>query len=313
MRSFDIDFHCFADDLQLYMPVVAGDGSCSDKLTACLTAVRTWLSSNFLLLNAAKTDMIAVGPAKLSHQFDHFTVSLDECVIHCGVLFDQTLSFEPHVKEVTKEAFFHLRKIAKIRSILSLKDAETLIHAFVTSRLDYCSVLLSGLPKKSLRSLQMVQNAAARTLTGLSRYEHISPVLAALHWLPVRVRADFKVLLLTYKILNGLAPVCLSDLVNTYVPVRPLCSLVTSCLIVPKVNEKSAGERAFSFRAPTLWNSLPLDIRHACSVDVFKAKLKRPTYIPLLTSPRCLDFSFTSVELCFIAVFYMFLNVFYMF
>ncbi len=93
--------------------------------------------------------------------------------------------------------------------------------------------------------------------------EHISPVLAALHWLPVRVRADFKVLLLTYKILNGLAPVYLSDLVNTYVPVRPLRSLVTSCLIVPKVNEKSAGERAFSFHAPTLWNSLPLDNVHA--------------------------------------------------
>ena len=169
------------------MPLGVGSESNTAKLEACLAAVNSWLSTKFLLLNSAKTEMMVIGPAKLGHLFDHITLSLDDCAINrrdqvknLGVLFDQTLSFDLHIKEVTRVAFFHLRNISKIRSILSFKDSEVLIHAFVSSRLDYCNVLLSGLPKKSLRSLQMVQNAAARVLTGASRYEHITPVLSSL-------------------------------------------------------------------------------------------------------------------------------------
>ena len=168
-----------------------------------------------------------------------------------------TLSFDSHM-EVTRTAFFHLRRIAKIRPILSLNKAETLVHAFVTSRLDYCNVLLSGLPRKSFQGLQMVQNVAANILTGASCVEHIRPILASLHWLPVQARADFKVLLLTYEIVNGLAPSYLLDLVHLYVPTRPLRSQGSVFLIIPKVRKKTVGERAFSFCSPTLWNSLPL-------------------------------------------------------
>ncbi len=76
MHSFGISFHCYADDLQIYMPVVAGNGSDS-KLMACLAAVRIWLSTIFLLL------MIAIAPAKMSHHFDLFTLSVCDCVFHC--------------------------------------------------------------------------------------------------------------------------------------------------------------------------------------------------------------------------------------
>lgn len=114
-----------------------------------------------------------------------------------GVYFDQTWSFNAHIKEVTNVAFFHLRNIAKIWPILLSKDPEVLIHAFITSHIDYCNVLLSGLRKKSFQAMQMVQNAAAYILTRAGKYKHITPVLASLRWLPVQVRADLKVLLLT--------------------------------------------------------------------------------------------------------------------
>uniref|UniRef100_A0A3P9B9X9 Granzyme B(G,H) n=1 Tax=Maylandia zebra TaxID=106582 RepID=A0A3P9B9X9_9CICH len=94
------------------------------------------------------------------------------------------MSFNTHIKQICKTAFFHLRSISKIRNILSQSDAEKLVHAFITSRLDYCNSLLSGCPKTSLKSLQLIQNAAARVLTGTRKREHISPVLASLHWLP---------------------------------------------------------------------------------------------------------------------------------
>lgn len=127
--------------------------------------------------------------------------------------------------------------------------------------------------KEVFKSLQMVQNAAARMLTGKNRFDHITPVLVSLHWLPVQSRADFKVLLLTYKALKGSAPSYLVDLLHPYVPRRALRSQDSGLLTIPKV-KKTVGERAFAFRAPTLWNRLPLDIRQAGSVEIFKAKVK---------------------------------------
>src|SRR4029434_1650828 len=95
---------------------------------------------------------------------------------------------------------------------------------FITSRLDYCNALLSRCSINSIKSLQLIQKAAARTLTRTKKYEHISPVLASLHWLPVKSRMYFKVLLLTYKALNNLTPNYLKELVVPYCSPKPLCS-----------------------------------------------------------------------------------------
>lgn len=94
------------------------------------------------------------------------------------------------ISSVVKTSFYQLRIISKLKSVLSYNDLEKVIHAFITSRLDYCSYL--GLPLKLVARLQMVQNAAARLLTNTKKYEHITPVLASLHWLPVQSRIQFK-------------------------------------------------------------------------------------------------------------------------
>ncbi len=87
-----------------------------------------------------------------------------------------------------------------------MSNAEILIHAFMTLRLDYCNALLGCCSACLINKLWLVQNAAARVLTRTRKYDHISPVLSALHWLPVKHRIYFKILLITYKALNGLAP-----------------------------------------------------------------------------------------------------------
>ena len=129
------------------------------------------------------------------------------------VLFDQNLSFDAHIKQVSRTASFHLLNIVKIRNILSQGDAEKLVHAFVTSRSDQCNSLLLGCRTNSLKSLQLIQNAAARVLMRTNRRDHISLVLVYLHWLPVKFRIEFKILLLTYKALNDRAPSYLKDLI----------------------------------------------------------------------------------------------------
>ncbi len=122
------------------------------------------------------------------------------------MLFDCNLSFDSHVSSICKTAFFNLRNISELRPMLSMSNAEMLINAFMTSRLDYCNALLGGCSACLINKLQMVQNAAARVLTRTRKYDHISPVLSTLHWLPIKHRIDFKILFITYKELNGLAP-----------------------------------------------------------------------------------------------------------
>lgn len=194
------------------------------------------------------------------------------------VISDLGFKLDHQIAAVVKSSFFHLRKLAKVKHFLLQQHFETVIHAFVTTRLDYCNALYMGISKKSLARLQLVQNAAARLLTGSRKREHITPILASLHWLPVHFRIDFKTLLFVYKCLNGLAPPYLTDLLHPYTPTRCLRSADQLLLEVPRSARKQRGERAFSVAAPKLWNSLPLHIRQAPSISTFKSHLKTHLY-----------------------------------
>ena len=155
-------------------------------------------------------------------------------------------------KAVVKASFFHLRQLAKIKPILSRQHFETVIHAFVTTWLDYCNALYVGVSGSSIARLQMVQNAAACLLTGTHKYEHISPILASLHWLPVQFRVHFKILLFAFKFMNGLASPYLSELLHPYLPTRSLRSDDQLLLSMTKSKRKLRGDRAFAVSAPKL-------------------------------------------------------------
>ena len=99
-------------------------------------------------------------------------------------------------------------------------------------------------------------------------------MLTYLHWLPVKARADFKVLLLTYKALHGLAPTYLSDLVLLYIPTSTLQSQDTGLFIVPRISKQTAGGSVFSHSALFLWKVLPIHVRDVDSVSTFKSLLK---------------------------------------
>ncbi len=182
------------------------------------------------------------------------------------------------LKEVLPEVIDPLlaiiKNISKLRPMLSMSNAETLIHAFMTSRLDYCNALLGGCSSRLINKLQMVQNAAARVLTRTRKYDHISPVLSTLHWLPTKHRIGFKILLITYKAMNGLAPQYLSELLSHYSPSRPLHSQNSGHLIIPRISKSTAGGRSFSYLAPKLWNNLPNTVREADTLCQFKSRLK---------------------------------------
>ena len=192
---------------------------------------------------------------------------------------DSNLSMSDHVIKVCKGALAGIRKIGHIRNYLTEDVNVKLVHAFVTSKLDSCNSLLFGLPDHEIQKVQRVQNTAARLVLRVSRRQHITPSLEKLHWLPVKQRSVYKILLLTYKALNGMAPEFISDLVQLYVPTRVLRSSSECRLILPSSSTKFYGDRSFAYAAASLWNSLPNCVRHSSSLGIFKSKLKTHLFI----------------------------------
>ncbi|KAL0970199.1 hypothetical protein UPYG_G00238640 [Umbra pygmaea] len=281
IREHNVNFHSYADDTQLYISIEPDDIDAISSLSRCLIAINNWMRVNFLKLNEYKTEILLVGPKvkreKISMNLGNLTSLIKPEVRSLGVIIDSDLSFTSHLNKMTKTSYFHLRNIAKVRPFITQKDAEKLIHAFVTTRLDYCNALLTGLPKKYLDKIQLVQNSAARLLTRTKRRDHITPVLKSLHWLPVSHRIDFKVLLLVYKTLNGSGPAYFTESLKSYVPQRALRSSTANLLMIQKSTHRKIGDAAFFKYAPKLWNTIPKNIKEAPSIDIFKKLLK--TYL----------------------------------
>ena len=162
-----------------------------------------------------------------------------------------------------------LRNITKLRPSLSFPDAEKLIHAFVSSKLDYCNALLIGTPSTSIQRLQYVQNSAARILMRVQKYELITPILHSVHWLPISARIDYKVYLLTYQCVHGNAPSYLKELLTPQTSSQSLCSTNSHRLHPPRTEFCTFGDRAFCSAAPCLWNSLPDYLRAPQTVECF--------------------------------------------
>ncbi|XP_060787710.1 uncharacterized protein LOC132893026 [Neoarius graeffei] len=200
-----ISFHCYTVETQLNVSAKPDERLQRNKIEECVKDVRYWMLINFLILSYDKTEVLVLGPHVARSRFSDYIVTLDglsvssrAAVKDLAVILDSSFLFETHIDNITQTTFFHLRNIVQIRNIMSLHDAEILVHAFVTSRLYYCNALLSGCSSKCINKIQLVQNAAARALTRTRRYDHITPMLSTLHWLPIKFCTDYKILLLTF-------------------------------------------------------------------------------------------------------------------
>ena len=180
-----------------------------------------------------------------------------------------------HINNICSSSFYYLYNIRRIRKYLSRQSAISLIHAFITSKLDHCNSPLYGLPTIHISKLQRVQNSAARLVTNTPRICHITPILEDLHWLPIKYRIQFKIVLLTFKCLYGLAPQYLVDLIAVVPQLRYNLRSRNATLLV-SANARylpTLGDLAFPSAAPKLWNSLPAEIRNIQTLTSFKRAL----------------------------------------
>ena len=166
--------------------------------------------------------------------------------------------------------------IGRIRKSLSRRSTETLIHAFVSSCVDYCNSLLYGLPAYQLNKLQRVQNALATLIFQESKYCLLRPLLYNLHWLAVKFLIDFKILL-TFKGYQWLSAFYLQELINLKKACKYKLRSDYDGLRLNPVKFKTwttLGDRPFAASPPQLWNSLPYAIRSSPSVTSFKKTLE---------------------------------------
>ena len=286
IRSHGLSFHLYADDTQLYLAIKPSDAtSTSDakqRIEACVSDIRTWMKGNFLKLNDDKTEVLVITTKQGASDPPDITVKVGDQEIppsdipprNLGVTFDSTLSLKTHVANVCKSLNYNIYSIGKIRKYLDRSTAEKMVNATITSRLDYCNSLLYGIPDGLCDKLQMCQNNAARVITGTRKFDHIKPVRVDLHWLPVKYRIMYKIMMITYKAQHDLAPQYISDLLTTYAPERRLRS-GDNLLCEPSTDKKTYGDRAFAAAAPKLWNLLPVGLRDPnLSYPVFKTRLK---------------------------------------
>ena len=215
------NIQCYADDTQLYLSFRPDSTRSQDEAVSsmerCISYICAWMTNNYLKLNDTKTEFFVIGSRQqlTKVKINSFHVGSTEIqkvssVLNLGAWFDTSITTTPHIGKACSKGFFGLHKIKQIRKFLSEKATGALIHAFVTSHLDYCNSLLYGVPKCQIDRLQRVLNAAAHVTQQVTRYSHLTPVLKSLHWLPIGFQIKFKIALLVFKALKGMAPLYLS-------------------------------------------------------------------------------------------------------
>ena len=236
LTSHNVHFHGYADDTQLYV-TFKPDGVASKlrtkkqrkkqeteksalcKLERCIEAIRNWMAINWLKLNDDKTEFIVLGSNPNLSKIKTHSITVGEHQIrrsnqvrNIGAIFDANAKMEGQVTKTCQTAWFHLYTISKISQYLTKEQKQTIIHAYVTPRLDQNNSLLGGLPLTQMNKLQLVQNSAAKIILGGKKHDHVTDHLIKLHWLPISQRRIFKILLLVFKALNGQGPIYLAEM-----------------------------------------------------------------------------------------------------
>ena len=180
------------------------------------------MKSILLKLNDDKTEFLVLGTRKNLETAGNFSLKIgndiiqqSECIRNLGMFWDKELEGTAHFNQLTSSLYYTIRNIAWIRHLIDRDTTKILMQVLVLSRLDYCNSTFIGCTQYNLSKLQRVQNMAGRVIFKLWKHDHITLHLSNLHWLKVAERIDFKVAVLVFKCLRGMAPSYLQQLITT--------------------------------------------------------------------------------------------------
>ena len=285
-QDHGVNVHAYADDMQTYVSCKADDQqSAVDRLLACIADVNKWMSSNRLKLNADKTEFIWIGTSQQLAKIIRQPLTEGDQVItpvhsahNLGVIFDDQLKMDAHARSVVKSCFYQLRQLRSVQRSLTFEARRALMTAFIASGVDYCNSVFYGVAKLTIRRLQICLNAAARLVTGVQKFSHITPVLRdTLHWLPVEQRVIFKIATLAFDCVRGTCPAYFRGVCNLLAETdgrSNLRSAQRGNVHIPRTRLAFAT-RSFCVAGPGVWNSRPPEL-HLSTINrrQFRARLK---------------------------------------
>lgn len=281
LNEAGFDAHGYADDHQVkkVFAVQFQYEAIRVAVPRCLDVIAHWMKSSFLKLNSSKSQVIIFAPSNLASQvyIDQIKLSngcsipVSLMVHNLGVLVDRDLSYAPQINSICSVSYKLLRNLASVRKFLDPDDLRILVQSIIISRIDNCNSLLYGILASNIYKLQKLQNSCARLLFAKKKRDHVTPLLKELHWLPIRQRIVFKILLLVFKFYHNLVPAYIKSLLNT--SARDYYKLT-----VPRANTPY-GDRAFEICAPRLWNALPSSLRISTTLPYFRSHLKHHLFV----------------------------------
>ena len=293
ISSHKLLYHKYADDDQLYTsynPNIPNDHeSAIKRMHDCINDINVWMTLNKLKLNMGKTEFLVIGSTCHLRQLPQLQLQIGTAIVkpvssvrNLGIFFDHTMSMDKQVSELCRKLNYQIYNIARIRRYLEIESCHHIVRSLVTSRMDYGNSLLAGLTENNLNKLQRVQNKAARIIFRLKRRDHITPYLHSLHWLPVRQRINFKLLVIIYQCVNHDAPVYLCNDISLHSSTVTGTRILRSAMDATKLHiprtSKTVGDHAYSVAGPRTWNTLPISIREAPTIHSFKKSLKSHLY-----------------------------------
>ena len=242
----------------------------------CMQQIVRWSHAHFMCINPDKTEILLACPPSLNKEvlikgilFQDQCIRFSDFVKNVGVMIDKNLDLNKHVSHIVSHCYKILKDIGRIRKNLEKNHIENLVHAVISTRLDYCNSLLVNIDKDNLHKLQKVQNSAARLVLGRRHRESARLALRELHWLNVDARITFKVLLLVFKSIKGQC----SD--NLSFEFKNFNGRPDDFLLLKTPNFKTKhGKRIFAYSGSRLWNALPVDLRMVEDIETFKKRIK---------------------------------------
>ena len=284
----DVKYYRYVDDIVIYS--VCAESRLAEallKLNNCLNDVSLWLLNQNMYLNATKVTF-TIFKDKYSKQrcegqieiFTDFLTDQTDCVKILGTQLDAQLTMKLQVDEICRSTYTQLRQIGIARKYLGYDH----LVCYVKNKMRICSLedvsLLGSASTKDVSRLQNMQDQVVRMVCRAPKYTSTQSLIDSLGWLSVASQIEYNMMINVYKILHGLCPSYLTPLLTRFVTDQSAsCSLSVpahdSLLLVETMSKTETGQRAFSRKAPGLWNKLPFHLRHSPSLNAFKKNLKK--------------------------------------
>lgn len=283
--TLNIKCHChlYADDLQLYTHFSEFDFlDAVGKVNDDLEYIRMWTGAHGILPNPNKFQVIVIGSDRRlprvdldsgQVKFNGTTIPFSKQVKNLGVIIDTTLSWAPHINNVSRKCYYSFHSLNLLRRILPFGVRKLLCTSLILPIIEYADVVYLNLNKELQTKIQRLQNACIRFIYGLRKYDHVSFCRESLGWLTMSQRRDIHITLLLWKVLNNKTPAYLFSMFSPLGTHDINTRSSDEALLMIPVHSTEFFARSFSVQATKLWNSLPRRLRTVGKFSTFSSCL----------------------------------------